>query len=151
MARPTRSGEDQKKKRTNTLNKILNRMRIRKLGVTNKRGKQVSTKKKGLSNIPAAEGMATVNRKARGLSNLPKDYKKQELKFSKEANKSTPTKNDTKTKTETRTKIGRAPKGYIKYGSKYVSVRTAQGKKALAKQKARERAQAAAKKRLANK
>ena len=151
MARPTRSGEDQKKKRTNTLNKILNRMRIRKLGVTNKRGKQVSTKKKGLSNIPAAEGMATVNRKARGLSNLPKDYKEQELKFSKEANKSTPTKNDTKTKTETRTKIGRAPKGYIKYGSKFVSVRTAQGKKALNKLKAKQRAQAAAKKRLANK
>ena len=153
MARPTRSGKDQKKKRTNTLNEILNRMRIRKLGVTNKRGKQVSTKKKGLSNIPAAEGMATVNRKARGLSNLPKDYKKQELKFSKEANKSTPTKNDTKTKTktETRTKIGRAPKGYIKYGSKFVSLRSAAGKKALNKQKARERAQAAAKKRLANK
>ena len=151
MARPTRSGKDQKKKRTNTLNEILNRMRIRKLGVTNKRGKQVSTKKKGLSNIPAAEGMATVNRKARGLSNLPTDYKEQELKFSKEANKSTPTKNDTKTKTETRTKIGRAPKGYIKYGSKFVSVRTAQGKKALNKLKAKQRAQAAAKKRLANK
>ncbi len=151
MARSTRSGKDAKKKRTNTINKILNSLKIRKLGVTNKRGKQVSTKKKGLGNIPAAEGMATVNRKARGLSNLPKDYKKQELKFSKEANKSTPTKNDTKTKTETRTKIGRAPKGYIKYGSKFVSVRTAQGKKALAKQKAKDRAKAMAKKRLANK
>ena len=135
MARPTRSGEDQKKKRTNTLNKILNRMRIRKLGVTNKRGKQVSTKKKGLSNIPAAEGMATVNRKARGLSNLPKDYKKQELKFSKKANKSTPTKNDskveTKTKTGTKTKIGKAPKGYIKAGNSFVSLKTAKGKQAL--------------------
>ena len=53
--------------------------------------------------------------------------------------------------TETRTKIGRAPKGYIKYGSKFVSVRTAQGKKALAKQKARKRAQEMARKRLANK
>jgi hypothetical protein len=99
--------------------------------------------------------MATVNRKARGLSNLPKDYKKQELKFSKTANKSTPTKNDTKvetnTKTGTKTKIGRAPKGYIKYGSKFVSVRTAQGKKALAKQKAKKRAQEMARKRLANK
>ena len=151
MGRPTRSGKDQKKKRTNTLNEILNRMRIRKLGVTNKRGKQVSTKRKGLGNIPAAEGDASVNRKARGLSNLPKDYKKQELKFSKEAKKSTPTKNDKKTKTETRTKIGRSPKGYIKYGNKFVSIRTAAGKKALAKQKARERAQAMAKKRLANK
>ena len=54
-------------------------------------------------------------------------------------------------KTETKAKTSRAPKGYIKYGSKFVSVRTAQGKKALAKQKAKERAQAMAKKRLANK
>ena len=54
-------------------------------------------------------------------------------------------------RTETRTRIGRAPKGYIKYGSKFVSLRTAQGKKALAKQKARERAKAMAKKNLANK
>jgi hypothetical protein len=157
MARPTRSGKDQKKKRTNTLNKVLNKLKIRRLGNVNKRGRVVSTKKTGLSNIPAAEGMATVNRKARGLSNLPKDYKKQELKFSKTANKSTPTKNDTKvetntnTKTGTKTKIGRAPKGYIKYGSKFVSVRTAQGKKALAKQKAKKRAQEMARKRLANK
>lgn len=155
MARPTRSGKDQKKKRTNTLNKVLNKLKIRRLGKVNKRGRVVSTKKTGLSNIPAAEGMATVNRKARGLSNLPKDYKKQELKFSKTANKSTPTKNDTKvetnTKTGTKTRIGKAPKGYIKYGSKFVSVRTAQGKKALAKQKARKRAQEMARKRLANK
>ena len=53
--------------------------------------------------------------------------------------------------TETKTKIGRAPKGYIKYGSKFVSVRTAQGKKALNKLKAKQRAQAAAKERKANK
>mgnify|MGYP003306170014 CR=1 FL=1 len=55
-------------------------------------------------------------------------------------NTSTPTK-----------KYGRAPKGYIKSGSKFVSLRTAQGKKALNKQKARERAQAAARERLRKK
>ena len=144
MARITRSGKDQKKKRTNTLNEILNRMRIRKLGVTNKRGKQVSTKKKGLSNIPAAEGMATVNRKARGLSNLPKDYKKQELKFSKEANKSTPTKNDTKPKKKSST-----PTGKIRVkGGRLLSINSPEGRKALNRKKARERAQAMARKRL---
>lgn len=55
-------------------------------------------------------------------------------------NTSTPTK-----------KYGRAPKGYIKYKSKFVSLRTAQGKKALNQQKARERAQAAARERIRKK
>ena len=150
MAKPTRSGKAQKKKRTNTLNKILNKLKIRKLGVTNKRGKQVSTKKKGLSNIPAAEGDAKVNRKARGLSILPSDYKKQEQKFTKEANKSTPTKNDTKTKTKKKSK-SKTPSGYVRYKGKLVSTRTAQGKNALNRLKAKKRAQEAAKKRLANK
>ena len=50
--------------------------------------------------------------------------------------KSTPTK-----------KYGRAPKGYIKSGTKFVSLRTAKGKQALNRQKARERAQAAARER----
>lgn len=53
--------------------------------------------------------------------------------------------------TETKTKIGRAPKGYIKSGSKFVSLRSAAGKRALNKLKAKQRAQAAAKARLANK
>ena len=138
MARPTRSGKDQKKKRTNTLNKILNKLKIRKLGVTNKRGKQVSTKKKGVSNIPAAEGDAKVNRKARGLSNLPSDYKKQEKKFSKKANKSTPTKNDIKTKKESGRKT---PAGYVRDKGKLYSVRSAQGKRLMNKLKAKKRAQ----------
>ena len=58
----------------------------------------------------------------------------------KSDNTSTPTK-----------KYGRAPKGYIKSGSKFVSLRTAKGKQALNKQKARERAQAAARERLRKK
>ena len=147
MARPTRSGKDQKKKRTNTRNRILNRLKIKKLGVTNKRGKQVSTKKKGLSNIPAAEGDAKVNRKARGLSNLPSDYKKQEKKFSEAAKKSTPTKNDTKTKNKKRSGT-RTPAGMVRVkGGRLVSTRTAQGKAAMNRLKAKKRAQEMAKNR----
>ena len=146
MARPTRSGKDQKKKRTNTSNKILNRLKIRKLGVTNKRGKQVSTKKKGFSNIPAAEGDAKVNRKARGLSNLPSNYKKQEKKLSEAAKKSTPTKNDTKTKNKKRSGT-KTPAGYVRSKGKLYSKRSAQGMKAMNRLKAKKRAQEMAKKR----
>ena len=146
MARPTRSGKDQKKKRTNTRNRILNRLKIRKLGVTNKRGKQVSTKKKGLSNIPAAEGDAKVNRKARGLSNLPSNYKKQEKKLSEAAKKSTPTKNDTKTKNKKRSGT-KTPAGYVRSKGKLYSKRSAQGMKAMNRLKAKKRAQEMAKKR----
>ena len=85
MARGTRSGKDQKKKRTNTLTKISNALKIRKLEQRNKRGRVLSTKKKGLSNIPVQERSAPVNKKARGLSTLGSDYKKQEEKLSKKA------------------------------------------------------------------
>ena len=85
MARGTRSGKDQKKKRINTLTKISNELKIRKLAQRNNRGRVVSTKKKGLSNIPVQERSAPVNKKARGLSNLGSDYKKQEEKLSKKA------------------------------------------------------------------
>ena len=132
MDRPTRSGKDQKKKRTNTLNRFLNRLKIRKLGVTNKRGRPVSTKKKGLSNIPAAEGDAKDNRKARGLSTLPSDYKKQEKKLSKAAKKSTPTKNDKKTNNKKKSGT-KTPAGYVRSKGKLYSKRSAQGMKAMNK------------------
>ena len=145
MDRPTRSGKDQKKKRTNTLNKIFNRLKIRKLGVQNKRGRQVSTKKTGLSNIPVQERSAPVNKKARGLSTLGKDYKKQEKKLSEAAKKSTPTKNDTKNKKRSGTKT---PAGMVRVkGGRLVSTRTAQGKAAMNRLKAKKRAQEMAKKR----
>ena len=51
-----------------------------------KRGK-ITTKKKGLANIPVQERSAPVNKKARGLSSLGSDYKKQEEKLSKIATK----------------------------------------------------------------
>ena len=87
MARGTRSGKDQKKKRTTTLTKISNQLKIRKLQKKNQRGRVVSTKKKGLSNIPVQERSAPVNKKARGLSSLGKNYKEQELALSKKATK----------------------------------------------------------------
>ena len=153
MARPTRSGKDQKKKRKNTLTEILNKLKIRKLGKVNKRGKLVSTKKKGLSNIPVQERSAPVNKKARGLSTLGKDYKKQEEKLSKKATESSAKINkarypkmgtfknkdgesvaDEKNKTTNKRKTGSsAPKGYIKKkkGKGYVSTKTARGKQLL--------------------
>ena len=86
MARPTRSGKDQKKKRTDLFRRISNRLKIKKLQEINKRGR-VTKKKTGLSNIPVQERSAPVNKKARGLSTLGKDYKKQEEKLSKKATK----------------------------------------------------------------
>ena len=144
----------------------------RSLYIRDSRGK-VKKKKTGLSNIPAAEGMATVNRKARGLSNLPSNYKKEEKKFSDKAkevskneykkrfpkmgtfkNKDGKSLADEKKKTTTtgsQERYGRAPKGYIKAGTSFVSLKTAKGKQALNKLKAKRRAQEAARKRRENK
>ena len=80
----SRSGKDQKKKLDNLLKKFANKLKIRKLQDSNKRGR-LRTKKKVLSNIPVQERSADVNKKARGLSTLGKDYKKQEQDFSKKA------------------------------------------------------------------
>ena len=161
----SRSGKDAKKRREDTLRKFSNKLKIRKLQASNKRGK-VTGKKKGLSNIPVQERSAPVNKKAKGLSSLGSDYKKQEKKLSKIAteksakinkarypkmgtykgsgteSKSTETKKKSKSKT---------PSGYVRYKGKLVSTRTAQGKNALNRLKAKKRAQEAAKKRLANK
>ena len=48
-------------------------------------------------------------------------------------------------------KYGRAPKGYIKSGTKFVPIRSAKGKQALNRQRNKERAQAAARERLRKK
>ena len=48
---------------------------------------------------------------------------------------------------DTSKRYGRAPKGYIKSGSKFVSLRTAQGKRALNRLEAKKRAQEMARKR----
>ena len=165
MERPTRSGKDQKKKRTDLFRRISNRLKIKKLQETNKRGR-VTKKKTGLSNIPVQERSADVNKKSRGLSNLGSDYKKQEEKLSKKATKKSARINKarypkmgtykgsgTESKsTETKKKSkSKTPSGYVRYKGKLVSTRTAQGKNAANRLKAKKRAQEAAKKRLANK
>ena len=58
----------------------------RNLYETDSRGK-LKSKKKKLSNIPVQERSAPVNKKARGLSSLGKNYKEQELALSKKATK----------------------------------------------------------------
>ena len=57
----------------------------RNLRVHNKRNRDTGKLKKQLSNIPVQERSAPVNLKARGLSNLGKDYKQQELELAKKA------------------------------------------------------------------
>ena len=95
MARPTRSGKDQKKKRTDLFRRISNRLKIKKLQETNKRGR-VTKKKTGLSNIPVKERSATVNKKATGLSNLGSGYKAAEKKLSETATKDSAKRNKAK-------------------------------------------------------
>ena len=58
----------------------------KKLKRKDKRGKDVGLKKK-LANIPVQERSAPVNKKARGLSSLGKNYKQQELDLAKKATK----------------------------------------------------------------
>ena len=92
MARKTKKQlrEEAQKRRMNLRSKIQKQqedLKIKRLtrGLYNRdrRGK-ITTRKKQLANIPAAEAGAPVNvqakYKAKGLSNLPKDYKKQEKK-----------------------------------------------------------------------
>ena len=166
MARPTRSGKDQKKKRTDLFRKFSNKLKIKKLQDTNNRGR-VTKKKKVLSNIPVQERSATVNKKARGLSTLGSDYKKQEEKLSKKATESSArinkarypemgtyknskgesvAKDKKKKKSESKT-----PKGFVRDKGRGYSARSAQGRKLANKLKARKRAQEAAKKRKENK
>ena len=157
---------DSLKKREKRQKKFLNDLKIRKLQQKNKRGRVVSTKKKALSNIPVQERSAPVNKKSRGLSNLGSDYKKQEEKLSKKATEKSARINkarypemgtykgsgtgskSTKTKKKSKSKT---PAGYVRYKGKLLNTRTAKGKNAANRLKAKKRAQEAAKKRLANK
>jgi len=57
------------------------------LRVKNQRGRDTGKLKKKLANIPVQERSAPVNKKARGLSSLGKNYKQQELDLAKKATK----------------------------------------------------------------
>ena len=74
--------------------------------------------KKQLANIPAAEHDAKVNRKARGLSNLGKDYKKQEAEAFKKAEEYKKSKG-----TSTNTKDNKGSKTNVKKGKSSIEAK----------------------------
>ena len=161
-------------KRKKREKKFLTDLKIRSTRKVNRRGKVVGQKKK-MSTFKAQSSYDIAKQQSgskTGMSNLGAGYKKQEEKLSKKATEKSAKiskarypkmgtyKNakgesvaDEKKKrtTGTQKRYGNAPKGYIKAGKSFVSLRTAKGKAALNKLKAKQRAQAAAKKRLANK
>ena len=96
MSRTKRSGADQKKKRSDTLRKIANALKIRKLQSKNKRGRVTSTTSKKMSNIAGdtanklrAESVYSTVKTKGGMSNLGKGYKKSEKNLSEKATKRT--------------------------------------------------------------
>ena len=167
MARPTRSGKDQKKKRTDLFRRISNRLKIKKLQETNKRGR-VTKKKTGLSNIPVQERSADVNKKSRGLANLGSDYKKQEEKLSKKATEDSAKRNKAKyplmgtyknkdgksvadEKKKSKSKSDLKAGKYFTWKGKRYKAGSVTARRAENQMRARKRAQELAKKRLANK
>jgi len=133
--------------------------KIRKLRSVDKRGKIVGQKKK-LSTFKAQSSYDIAKQQSgskTGMSNLGSDYKKQEEKLSKKATeksarinkarypkmgtfkgegKTTDTKTTTTKKSRTKT-----PTGYVRVKGRLVSTRTAHGKHAMNKLKAKKRAQ----------
>ena len=73
--------QNQKRTQDTKIKSLTNKLKRK-----DKRGKDVGLKKK-LANIPVQERSAPVNKKARGLSNLGKNYKQQELDLAKKATK----------------------------------------------------------------
>ena len=166
----TASGQRLKsrKKRQDNQTQINNLKKLEKIS-KEKRGKKITTRKRvngklvnvsyytgsdKMSNIPS-KGQRKLVLQAGG-SGLPADYKKTEKKAFKEAEKFKKTqakeklkinKNKTTGGGSTRTKSS-TPTGYVRYKGKLVSTRTAQGKHAMNKLKAKKRAQEMAKKRL---
>jgi hypothetical protein len=167
----TKESLEERKKRER---KFLTDLKIRRLRRVDRRGKVIGQKKK-MSTFKAQSSYDIAKQQSgskTGMSNLGAGYKKAEKNLSEEAAKKSAKiskarypkmgtfKNKEgksyaeevkKKKASSSKKIGRAPKGYIRSGSKFVSLRSAAGKRALNKLKAKQRAQAAAKERLANK
>ena len=73
--------QNQKRTQDTKIKSLTNKLKRK-----DKRGKDVGLKKK-LANIPVQERSAPVNKKARGLSSLGKNYKQQELDLAKKATK----------------------------------------------------------------
>ena len=175
MARTKRSGADQKKKRSDTLRKIANALKIRKLQSKNKRGRVTSTTSKKMSNITGdtanklrAESVYSTVKTKGGMSNLGKDYKKSEKELSKFATEDSAQRNKAKypkmgtyknkdgksyadekkkSKSKSDLKVGK----YFTWKGKMYKAGSVGARRAENQMRARKRAQEAAKKRLANK
>tara|TARA_R100000234_G_scaffold109096_1_gene80811 strand:+ start:35 stop:616 length:582 start_codon:yes stop_codon:yes gene_type:complete len=76
------ASEKKKIKEDRKVSKLTSNLRVK-----NKRGRDTGKLKKQLANIPVQERSAPVNKKAKGLSSLGKDYKQQELDLAKKATK----------------------------------------------------------------
>ena len=162
MPRGSSSSElKEKRKKIDKNNKLTKTdLLIRKLRKVNRRGKVVGQKNK-MSTFKAQSSYDIAKQQSgskTGMSNLGAGYKKQEEKLSKKATESSAKINkarypkmgtyknakgesvaDEKKKTTgTAKKYGSAPKGYIKSGTKFVSLKTAKGKQ-LAKLAERKR------------
>lgn len=148
------------------------KLKIRKLQTKNKRGRVTSTTSKKMSNIAGdtanrlrAESMtSTIKGANKGkLSTLGKGYKKAEKDLASKATKRTAEiskarypkmgtykgKGGTSVADEKKKSKTKTPAGYVRgKGGRLYSTRTAQGKAALNRLKAKKRAQEMAKKRL---
>ena len=155
-----RKREKEKREQLNNQKKLDKLKKIRKNVQYDKRGKVKDTKPKLISNIGKdadyGQRAAKLKQSMGGIGSMS-DYKKTEKKAFKEADKfkkkqakeKLKIKKDKERKTNTggRTKSS-TPAGYVRYKGKLVSTRTAQGRHAMNKLKAKKRAQDAAKKRL---
>ena len=159
-----RKRQQEKRTQINKKKKIEEVKKIRKNVHTDSRGKVKNTKPKLISNIGKnadfGQRAAKLKQSMGGIGSMT-DYKKTEKKAFKKAekyqkkkkkeedkkNKLKIKKNKTTGGGTTRTKSS-TPTGYVRYKGKLVSTRTAQGKHAMNKLKAKKRAQEMAKKRL---
>ena len=165
------SSAGRQKRRYETRNKLTQRLNERKLKdikkvrknvKRDKRGKVIDTKPKMISNIGKnadfGQRAAKLKQSMGGIGSM-KDYKKTEKEAFKKAekyqkkkekdkkNKLKIKKNKTTNGGSTRTRTS-TPTGYVRVKGRLVSTRTAQGKHAMNKLKAKKRAQEMAKKRL---
>ena len=153
-------------KRKKREKKFLTDLKIRKLRQVNRRG-QITGQKKKMSTFKAQSSYDIAKQQSgskTGMSNLGAGYKKAEEKLSKDATeksariskarfpkmgtykgKGGTSVADEKKKSKTKT---RTPAGMVRYKGRLVSTRTAQGKAAMNRLKAKKRAQEMAKKRL---
>ena len=141
------------KKKKGFLSRIKDSLKIKKRGLS---GANKELRRKRGRNLKSNTKMASFREDTKANQKLQaesKDAKKDYTTYTK-VNKTNKAKLSDQHKVkdknkDTKKKSGsRTPAGFVRYKGKLVSTRTAQGKKALNKQKARERAQAMARKRL---